>query len=188
MSIRNNNNDDIMTKIVGLQNKYYTNHNKNSFFKKSQKYECADLVANKIGIETMLEKCIYVFENNKIFIDYTLFKAFANPNNYHDLSLFLARNINSCIQKYKHFEIHINLDTLTISAVERYRQIILHFAEHGQTNHYDDYLTKLELYNTPAFIITTTSILSSFISPKVKQMVNFYKKDKSEILLASLFT
>lgn len=178
---------DVRSVIEGIQDKYYISNKKNSFFKKSQKYECADLVTNTIGIDTMLEKSIFVFDNNKIFIDYSIFKLFANPNNYHDISLFLARIINDCIHKYKQIEIHINLDTLSISAVERHRSIILNFAEHGQNNKYDKYLTKLELYNTPSFITTTTSILNSFISSNVKQMVKFYKKEESEMLLKTIF-
>lgn len=171
--------NNIMETIHNLQNQYYNINNKNSFFKKKQKYECADLVTNQIGIDTMLTKCIFIFDNYKIFIDYTIFKTFANPNNYHDLTLFLARTINDTIYKHKTFEIHINLDTLTISAVERYSAIITSFAEHGQNNNYDKYLTKLELYNTPCFISTTTSVLNTFISPKVKNMVKFYKKSES---------
>ena len=137
--------NNIMETIHNLQNQYYNINNKNSFFKKKQKYECADLVTNQIGIDTMLTKCIFIFDNSKIFIDYTIFKTFANPNNYHDLTLFLARTINDTIYKHKTFEIHINLDTLTISAVERYSAIITSFAEHGQNNNYDKYLTKMDL-------------------------------------------
>lgn len=181
-------NIDIMTTIKGLQNKYYNIHNKNNFFKKSQKYECASLVTDHVGIDTLLNKCIFVFDNNKIFIDYFIFKTFANPDNFFDISQFLARTINECIYKSKQFEIHINLNSLSISAVERYRLIISEFAEHGQNNNYDKYLTKLELYNTPYFINATSNILSSFISPKIKNMVKFYTKFDSETILQSLFS
>lgn len=180
--------NNIMETINDLQNQYYNIHSKNSFFKKSQKYECADLVTNKIGIDSILEKCIYIFDNNKIFIDYLIFKTFANPNNYHDISVFLARTINDCIHKSKQFEVHINLKALSISAIDRYRTIITAFAEHGQNNHYDKYLTKLELYNTPGFITTTSNILSSFISPKVRNIVNFHTKSDSECILQSRFS
>lgn len=166
----------IMTEIQELQKQYYQINNKNTFFKKNQKYECADLVTNKIGIDTILEKCIYIFDNNKVHIDYPLFKSFANPNNYHDISVFLATTINNCIKKHKSFEIFINLDTLTISAVERHRNIIIGFAECGQRNGYEKYLTNMELFNTPSFITATTTILSSFISPKVSELVKFHKK------------
>ena len=96
---------DMMATIESLQEQYYKINNKNSFFKKTQKYECADLVTNKVGIDVMLEKCIYIFDNNKIYIDYPIFKTFANPNNYHDISVFLVNHINDCIKKYKKFEI-----------------------------------------------------------------------------------
>lgn len=166
----------IMTAIEELQQKYYKTNNKNTFFKKKQKYECADSVTNQIGLDIILNQCIYVFDNNKINIDYTIFKTFANPNNYHDIKVFLATTINKCIHKHKSFEIFINLDTLTISAIERHRNIIIGFAEHGQNNGYEKYLTNMELSNTPSFITTTTSILSSFISPKVTELVKIHKK------------
>jgi hypothetical protein len=166
----------IMATIEELQEQYYKINNKNTFFKKKQKYECAELVTTQIGIDTILEKCIYIFDNNKVHIDYPIFKTFANPNNYHDISVFLATTINNCIKKHKSFEIFINLDTLTISAVERHRHIIIGFAECGERNGYEKYLTNMELLNTPSFITTTTSILSSFISPKVTELVKIHKK------------
>lgn len=166
-----------MTAIEELQQQYYKINNKNTVFKKKQKYECADLVTNQIGIDIILPKCIYLFDTNKVYIDYLIFKTFANPNNYHDISVCLANNINTCIKKNKSFEIHINLDTLTVSAVERYRQIITGFAEHGQINGYEQYLSNLVLYNAPSFISTTTSIISSFISPKVTELVTIHKKN-----------
>jgi len=167
-----------MTAIEELQEQYYKINNKNTFFKKKQKYECADLVTKQIGIDIMLKKCIYVIDNNKVYIDYSIFKTFANPNNYHDVSVFLVNCINDCIKKYKSFEIFINLDTLTISAVERHRNVIIGFAEYGQLNGYEKYLTNMELSNTPSFITTTTSILSSFISPKVTELVKIHKKER----------
>jgi len=167
-----------MVAIQELQQKYYQMNNKNTFFKKKQKYECADLVTKQIGLDIMLKKCIYVFDNNKVYIDYTIFKTFANPNNYHDISVFLVNRINDCIKKYKSFEIFINLDTLTISAIERHRNVIIGFAEHGQINGYENYLTNMELSNTPSFITTTTSILNSFISPKVTKLVKLHKKER----------
>jgi len=33
------------------------------------------------------------------------------------------------------------------------------------------------LYNAPSFISTTTSIISSFISPKVTELVTIHKKN-----------
>ena len=167
-----------MTAIEELQQQYYKINNKNTFFKKNQKYECADLVTTRIGLDTLLKKCIYVLDNNKVYINYAVFKTFANPNNYHDISVFLVNHINDCIKKYKSFEIFIDLDTLTISAVERHRNVIIGFAEHGQNNGYEKYLTNMELSNTPSFIITTTSILSSFISPKVTELVKIHKKER----------
>jgi hypothetical protein len=181
-------NSNIMNKIELLQNEYYNTYNKNIIFKTNQKFNCANTICNEIGIDNMLQKTIYIFESNKIFIDYTIFKTFANPNNYNDLSIFLAKIINDCIYKHKSFEIHINLNTLTISAVTRYSDIINLFAHHGQENKYDKYLTKLELYYCPSFITATTNILSSFISPDVKKIVHFNSKSTSEVLIYKLFS
>ncbi len=70
-------NSNIMNKIQILQNEYYNTYNKNILFKTNQKFNCANLICNEIGIEKMLQKTIYIFENNKIFIDYPIFKTFA---------------------------------------------------------------------------------------------------------------
>ena len=55
---------DILKKIELARNEYYTENQKNTFFKKQQKFDCAETITNNIDIDK--------------FHDYNTFRAFWN--------------------------------------------------------------------------------------------------------------
>tara|TARA_B100001758_G_C18393990_1_gene604721 strand:- start:1553 stop:2107 length:555 start_codon:yes stop_codon:yes gene_type:complete len=180
------NNSSFLDRISSLQENYYNINRKNVLFKNQQKLDCAKTVCNHIDLSEFLHKSI-IQHNNKILIDYTVLKTFLNPDNYELTTSYLINIINKCIGEYRKFEIHINLNTLSISAVHRYNDVIQSFAEYGQHNNLDLYLLKLELYYTPMFITAASNILSTFISPTVKGMVNYYRKKESDKKIQEFF-
>ena len=46
-------NNQLQSKIEGLQNSYYANNKKNTFFKKQQKYDCAQQVSNNLNLNEL---------------------------------------------------------------------------------------------------------------------------------------
>ena len=48
--------DEIVNNIVKLQEEYYANNTKHTFFKKNQKYDCANVISQKIDITLLFKK------------------------------------------------------------------------------------------------------------------------------------
>jgi len=186
MYIMSGQHEDLMSDIHKLQQQYYNINGKNILFKKSQKNECANIISNNIGIDVILNQAIKIIEPNKILLDYTILKTFAGPDNYDNINLFLAKHIIQCIRLSGSVEVHVNLSTLTISAIERHRSAIVKFTELGDSNGYTSYVTNLSFYNTPSFILTGASLLHGLIPPELNEIVKFYNKRESETLLKSL--
>ena len=56
---------------------------KNVFQKKAQKYEVAKEITSRFDINMLLQKTAYIIPNtNKVFVNYQMFKQFAQPDNY----------------------------------------------------------------------------------------------------------
>jgi hypothetical protein len=178
--------EELMSDIHKLQQQYYNKNSKNILFKKAQKNECANMISNEIGIEIVLNQAIKPIPPNKILIDYTVLKTFAGPDNYNDINLFLAKHITQCIRSYGSIDVHVNLSTLTISALERHRSAIVKFTEFGQSNGYTSYVTNLSFYNTPSFVLTGASLLNTLLPHELNKIVKFYNKRESESLLKLL--
>ena len=179
--------EDLMTDIYKLQQQYYNVNNKNMVFKKAQKNECANIVSRQIGIELILAQAIKILHRNQMIIDYTILKTFTNPDNYNDINLFIAKLMTQCIQSFGSIEIHVNLDTLTISAIERHRSAIVNLTEFGHENGYTKFVTNLSFYNTPSFVSTGASLLHMLIPPELNKLVKFYNKHESKALLQLLY-
>ena len=121
-------NNSILEKVNELKNTYYSDNGKNVLFKNKQKFECANNIINSIGIDDLIRKTIYIIQDtNNVYIDYTLFKLFATPEQYNRIVDYAISAINFSINKYGSYEVHINLDTFTVSAAERYKHIIIIF-------------------------------------------------------------
>jgi CRAL/TRIO domain len=159
-----------INKIKEIQDKYYSTNKKNMFFKKKQKVECANYVCNYIPIEYLLSQTIFiVYDTNKVYIDYTIFKLFANPDNFKYIVTYIVNVVQQCMDIHENFQIHINLDTFSVSAVERYKEIIKFFVEHciSSQTQYSEKMQHMFIYNTPKSFDNIIKILKPFIDNKV---------------------
>ena len=59
---------DILKKIESARNEYYTENQKNIFFKKQQKFDCAETITNNIDIDAIIP-FIFKVEQNTIKIN-----------------------------------------------------------------------------------------------------------------------
>jgi hypothetical protein len=74
---------DFSKRINELTSQYYSDNKKNMFFKSNQKMECASVVSNQIGINELIQNTIFLIpDTNSVFMDYTVFKTYATPDNY----------------------------------------------------------------------------------------------------------
>ena len=186
-----NSESEFSKRIEELTNQYYSDNKKNVFFKSSQKMDCAAQVTNQIGIDELIKKTIYLIPNtNCVFMDYTLFKTYATPENYDKIVGYILALFDYCINNYGHYYTHVNLDSFTISAAERYKNIIECFLKNcmPSESEYSNKLINMYIYNTPNTFNNISKLLMPFVDPIVKQKIVMYDKKCSGELLINLLS
>lgn len=182
---------DFNKKIEELTNQYYSHNKKNVFFKSSQKMDCAAQVTNQIGIDELIQKTIYLIPNtNCVFMDYTVFKTYATPENYQKIVGYILSLFDYCIENYEYYDAYVNLDTFTISAAERYKSIINLFLNTCMTSEcqYSIKLRNMYICNTPNTFKNISNVLMPFIDQTVKQKILLSDKKHSVELLNNLLS
>lgn len=182
--------NNLLNQIDELNKKYYDKNTKNIFFKKQQKKECAMNVAQNIDIDILLRATIFIIPNTShIYFDYTLLKTFANPELYTTMISYAISLLNDCINKYGMYEMHINLNTFTMSALERHYDVVRIFCEECLRNGkgYSEKLTKLHIYYIPSVFDRMSLLLDKFIHQDVKNKIIKYTKEESEIVTTKLY-
>jgi hypothetical protein len=187
MSEKNN----LLSNIEKFKDTYYSENKKNFFFKKTQKMDVATQICNQFNVEDMIRQTILrIPGTNKIYIDYSIFKLFANPENYNIIINNVISYFSTCIQECGNFECHINLNSFTITAAERYKYAIELFCKDclKSETRYGRMLSKMYIYNSPGMIERFTSIFIHLIDPYVRDKFVLYNKDESDMLIQELFT
>ena len=57
--------NDLLSKVKSLQNEYYKENQKKTFFKKAQKYDCAKTVSTNMDVIKLLESTMYFIPNSR---------------------------------------------------------------------------------------------------------------------------
>lgn len=174
----------MINELVSLQEEFYLSSRKNIFFKKDQKLKCAQQISNTYDINDLMKNTCYIINgtDNKIFFDYRVFKLYATPNNYDKLVAYIVTILDIAIEKTGSFEFHINLSMFSVSAAERYKDIIELFCIYcmNSNTQYSELMTNFSAYNTPAMIEIITSILKRWTPPIImRKLVTYPKGDSS---------
>ena len=176
--------------IAQLQSQYYANNTRNTLFKSNQKMDCAAEISQKIDIQTLLEKTAFIIpETNQVFFDYTIFKLYANPSNYPAIVQRTLLLFRTCIETYGTFEAHINMKSFSISAAQRYRDMINFFCEECFKSNlgYSPRITQMCIYHTPNMVDSISALLLPFIEKNVQDKIVLISKQDSDSKIASLF-
>jgi len=184
------NNAELKNKIHEIKNAFYETSGKNLLFKKNQKFECAGTISKSIGLDEMIKKTFYVLPNtNKVYADYSVFKLYATPDTFDYISTTLLDLLNM-VSLSGSYELHINLESFTISAYERYKQFITIYCNKclSYESSRSISMSKMIIYNTPIFIDSISRILRPMMHPDVPNRITYYKKSESPILLLQLLT
>jgi len=88
--------------------------------------------------------------SNRLFIDFVNFRKFVNRSNFDIVVNYFIEQIIKILEQHDTFELHVNLKTFSITATEKYKNIILLFYEKYQTN-YVNRINSVYIYNTPHF-------------------------------------
>jgi len=178
-----NNPSKFMQNIAILQQQYYSENQKNLFVKKQQKHDCATSITKSIGLDELLSQSIVAFDGFKIFVDYTILKTFMCPANYVVVVDYLMNMINTIVRTNGKFHLHVNLNSLTISAIERYRELIMSISKRCIDNELEQYLDVFHMHNSPSFLTSTSNLLAPFMPDTVRKKIKFIHKNEVNELL-----
>jgi hypothetical protein len=176
-----NQNSDL-EKILKYKEEFYETTKKNMFFKNAQKRECAESICNKISLVDLMNNTFWIVPNkNQMYFDYRIFKLYGTPSNYGEIVDNVLRFCSWCVSEYGTFEIHVNLATFTVSAAERYRDIIIYFCDESlkRDTMFSEALVYMNIYNVPSCVDQISRLLLPLIPPDVRSKLRLFKKEQS---------
>ena len=182
----------LLNEISNFEEKYYQDNNKNTFFKKSQKIDLAKQVSNNFDINILLKNLCYSKKTtNQVVIDYNILKLFANEENFELILKYILNEFTNTINTFGDFEVHMNLNSFTISAAERYKKLVELFCKlclnNKETYDYSKKCSKFYIYNVSNTFEQIVNLFKPFVSPDIKEKVSILKKsDSSDNLWNSL--
>ena len=183
---------DIATKLQMAHDTYYTQHKKNLFVKKDQKFACAAATSQQYNIQQLIQSSVFVIpDTNRIFMDYPVFKLYANPENYSLIVAHFISLIDGLIRTHNSFEMHLNIKSYTVSAAERYMPLIRLFCElclKDTSLSRSDKMTYLHTYHTPAMIGHIVPMIMKVSVPGLNKKLVHYNKDESDGLMSQLLS
>ena len=186
MNSVDNSQSNLLKEMQEIQENMYKEHKKNTFFKKSQKLEIAKTVSQNFELSILLQKSIFILQENKIYIDYTILKMFIYEGIYENVITHLLELYKICIQTYGNYIVYINLNGFTISAAERHKKAIIMFSRRclNEPNmNYGDLMEKTYILNTPSTINILMQMINPFFPKNFLNRVEYYKKDESENIM-----
>ena len=176
-------------KIAQLQANYYKSNNKNTFFKSSQKLDCATTITNSFELKQLFEHAIYIIPNtNRIYFNYPFFKTFANPTIFEEFVSYAYQLFNEAICHYSNYEMHVNWNTYSVSAHDRYKELYRIFLERYEQHdcNFHDNLTQLYLYFTPNVIQLISKLMTPLMHPAILNKITLFNKTESEGFVQTL--
>ena len=171
--------DSLLERINNLRTEYKNENKKGFFSSKQYKFDCANMILKTIDLDTLLNSTLTILPNSyHLFFDYTVFKTFATPELFDTIISFVIFKISNCINTYGTYEMHINLNTFSVSAFHRYRDIIDAYSYEITNNNqiFNEKLRKMHIYYTPSAI----DQIAQLLGPMAPENVIKYDKVASE--------
>ena len=176
--------EQYVQEIESTKVKYYQEHNKNRFFKNSQKLDCASNISQQMDIHKMIQCTVFQIPNtNILYYNYLVFKTYANDQVTPILYQYVVALVDKVLKEYSSFEFHVNLKSFTISAAQRYYNIICSVFDENTS--FTGQMTKLVIYHTPSVINNIRQLLYNSIKDIVDKVEYCYKD--SDVEIAKLF-
>jgi hypothetical protein len=173
---------DILKKIESARNEYYTENQKNTFFKKQQKFNCAETITNNIDIDAIMPFMFKVDQNNILF-NYNIFKTVASPAVYMKMATYLLQLTEEIINTHSTYNLHVDMAGLTMSAIERYKGFVSLVSGEGLKNGKGllKHLEFVHIFNPPTFVEYLCSIVIPIVDPAIKDRFVIYMKNGNVI-------
>ena len=183
--------DSLLAQMEKFKQDFLDTEGKNTFFKKSQKLDCAKKISQTFNLEDMIHRTVFIIPGtNKIMFDYTVFKLYACPDNYDTIVNYIIYLYDSLLLQYPSFETNVILDSFTVSAAERYKGVIQIFCNkcmNTQTK-YSKLITKMNIYYTPSMMESISTLLKQFIDTDIRNRIVLFSKADSPEMIKKLYT
>jgi hypothetical protein len=178
---------NLMENITKLQEDFYTNNPKKILFNKNQKIECADTIASNFDLNVLYNKTLFIIPDKPIiFFDYPVFKTYMSPERFDSFLQYEYNITKEWVDNIPNYELHINIQSLSISAFERYRVFFEKlFHKYPPICPTSIKMSKLYIYYTPNMIEHMLKFLSPFIS-HLRDKIIFYSRQESPEKLSQL--
>jgi len=173
--------ESFLQNIANKQNQYYAEHGKNTIFKKNQKQDCAEMICQTIGINELVRKTAYIIpETNKVYFDYTIFKTYATIQHFEAIVDYTYSLCMECLKSFDTYEVHVNLLSFTISAYDRYKDLINLFCNRcvGEFSTCPQSIQAMHIYNCPHVIDQVAKLAKPMISPLVSSRTHLHLKSE----------
>ena len=210
-----NHSDSVINNIVQLQEKYYNKNNKNFFYKKDQKLDCANMISQQMDINILFEKTLFILhlssfktptpwaemseerrtdcaslmrngvKHGEIYFDYTIFKTYIHPEIFNDFLEYVNNISLQYIDKLSAYTLHLNFQSISISAFERYWPLVRQIMNKFPVT--GNKMEKTHIYYTPAIVDQIMKVMNPFIA-NFRDKIIFYSKTESPEKLSELFS
>jgi hypothetical protein len=181
--------DNLMERINKMREEYAVENKKWGISTKQYKIDCANSVLQKIDIDTLLNSTAIILPNtHHIYFDYTVFKTFAVPELYDRIMSWVISKLRYCVNTYGTYEIHVNLQSFSVSGFNRYRTIIEMYSNEINMNHpeFHEKMKTMHVYNIPPTMDAISKLMAPFIHPTVREKIVKYDKPSSEKALQTI--
>ena len=175
--------EDLLERINKMRDDYATDNKSWLFSSKKYKNDCANKILGSINVERLLSSTVIILPNtHHIFFDYTVFKTYAVPELYETIIQYAISKIYHCINTFGKYEMHINLQSFSVSAFTRYKDIIEMYSNECNTNHtgLHEKIKNMHVYNVPSTIETISQLIGPLLPSLIKDRVIKYDKLSSE--------
>lgn len=185
MSEKITNANDLLCQINNMRSAYeIKNKSKKGLFPSKQyKFDCATDILKTIDLDILLDNSIKRLPNSyHIFFDYPLFKTFTTPEIYDTIIQFVISKIIDCINEYGIYEMHINLQSFSVSGFHRYKILIERYMAKVDIEYpyFSKQIKAMHVYNVPSSIEMISQLIESLVPKEVLQKVELYDKQSSE--------
>lgn len=152
--------DDILNKINGAKEQFYSGNPKNSFFKKQQKFDCATSIMSSLN-ETEVLSNVFIVKDDIIIFNYPVFKTVAHPDLYLRMAEYIFTISTNLIDTYGTYKLYILCTGITVSAIERYKEFVSVVSKKGLENGKGllNKMDSIQIHNPPSFIDNSLKIL-----------------------------
>jgi hypothetical protein len=166
----------LLEQMKKFKDDYYKTNSTSIFFKSKQKQQYKESICNQFDVSLMIVNTIKVLpDSNIVFIDYEVFKLFANENIYDLIINYTIQIFDNFVKNEKRFNVQVNTKGLTISGIERYRGFIQLICMRCMDKQYNYFIDEVILYNTPNMIDSIISIIRPFLGIGIYEKIKISK-------------